>query len=107
MQNRAPLIIAIVLLLLPVLYVGSYCALVVPGGRMEPHVPRDGDFFPFHIVHYRTLPNHAASFFSPLEQFDRMVRPDAWPDHEDRARLYEQEWKAAVEKYRQGEGITP
>jgi hypothetical protein len=31
-QSRAPLIIAIVLLLLPVLYVGSYLALVVPEG---------------------------------------------------------------------------
>jgi hypothetical protein len=31
-QSRAPLIIAIALLLLPVLYVGSYLALVVPEG---------------------------------------------------------------------------
>jgi hypothetical protein len=30
-QSRASLIVAIVLLLLPVLYVGSYFALVVPG----------------------------------------------------------------------------
>ena len=32
-QSRAPLIVAIVLLLLPV-YFGSYLALVVPRGRM-------------------------------------------------------------------------
>jgi hypothetical protein len=34
-DSRAPLIVAIVLLLLPVLYVGSYFALVVPGGIPE------------------------------------------------------------------------
>jgi hypothetical protein len=34
-MNRTPLILAIVLLLLPVLYVGSYLALVKPGGQFH------------------------------------------------------------------------
>jgi hypothetical protein len=54
-ESRARLIVAIVLLLLPVLYVGSYLALVVPNGRMEAW--GDGGFHSnqFRMVHYRAL----------------------------------------------------
>jgi hypothetical protein len=73
--NRAPLILAIVLLLLPVLYVGSYFALVVPGGwiRSEP-----GFTGVFRRVYYRWGVDSAHKVFWPLEQIDRKVRPRAW-----------------------------
>jgi len=60
-RSRAPLIAAIVLLLLPILYGGSYLALVVPGAAMP----------------YRGV-EPARSFFWPLEQIDRKVRPAEW-----------------------------
>ncbi|QDU28522.1 hypothetical protein ETAA8_36240 [Anatilimnocola aggregata] len=81
MTNRAPLIVAIVLLLLPVLYVGSYLALVVPGGiprvgvsnvdgRMFRQISREHD--------YRIDSELASWLFWPLEQIDRKMRPEAW-----------------------------
>ena len=44
-KSVAPLIVAIVLLLLPVLYVGSYLALVVPGGIPERTANIDGVYW--------------------------------------------------------------
>ncbi|WP_425618350.1 hypothetical protein NA78x_002055 [Anatilimnocola sp. NA78] len=76
MTNRAPLIVAIVLLLLPVLYVGSYLALVAPEG-----VPLilDGKNFGGHGGSYRYNPDLLSEkAFYPLEQIDRKVRPGAW-----------------------------
>ncbi len=74
-QSRAPVILAIVLLLLPVLYVGSYFALVVPRGRVVWH----GSGTRMYLCNYR-IDNQklAAAFFWPLEQIDRKVRPGAW-----------------------------
>ncbi|WP_425616390.1 hypothetical protein NA78x_000036 [Anatilimnocola sp. NA78] len=73
-SNRAPLIVAIALLLLPVLYVGSYLAMVVPEGIIvdfyRSGVPQLGN--------YRLANNAAARVFYPLEQIDRKVRPGAW-----------------------------
>jgi CHASE2 domain-containing sensor protein len=43
-QSRAPLIVAVVLLLVSVLYVGSYLALVVPGGIVVTPVVPPGFF---------------------------------------------------------------
>jgi hypothetical protein len=60
----APVAIAIVLLL-PLLYVGSYLALVVPGGFTN-------------NSNYRWGGMVADYFFWPLEQIDRSVRPKAW-----------------------------
>jgi hypothetical protein len=70
-DSRAPLIVAIVLLLVPVLYVGSYLVLVVPS---SPPVTR------MCIIHtpYRFGYGYASLFFWPLEQIDRKARPDAW-----------------------------
>lgn len=73
-MNRTPLTIAIVLLLLPVLYVGGYLALVD-----YPNAVRD----PFSNAswsepRYRVRTHYAASFFWPLEQVDRAVRPKHW-----------------------------
>jgi hypothetical protein len=78
MTSRAPLILAIVLLLLPVLYVGSYFALVVPSGiprRMAG--PYGGTYISFN-EHYRFADTEAKFLFWPLEQIDRRMRPKAW-----------------------------
>ncbi|WP_254508203.1 hypothetical protein [Anatilimnocola floriformis] len=74
-ESRAPLIVAIVLLLLPVLYVGSYFALVVPGGT--PLAGSTGGGITF-IEHYRWQSEFCSRLFWPLEQIDRKVRPIAW-----------------------------
>jgi hypothetical protein len=67
MKRHATPIIAAVVLLLPVLYVGSYLALVNPGAAIR--VER---------VNYRAGAHHIAMIFWPLEHIDRMVRPGAW-----------------------------
>jgi hypothetical protein len=91
-------IIAAVLLLLPVLYVGSYLALVVPGGfDATPPIPRGTVAVPTTatelrrarfqtrsgvqqiVIHrYRLGGRRAEWFFWPLEQIDRLLRPGAW-----------------------------
>ena len=74
-QSRAPLIAAIVLLLLPMLYVGSYFALVVPKGLWG----SDG-----RVVYYRNVIELSpwrrvtTSIFWPLEQIDRKARWGTW-----------------------------
>lgn len=75
MTNRAPLVVAITLLLLPVLYVASYFALVTPGSAYIDQ--SDGNFTP---VCYRRGGRLALGFFWPLEQIDRGVRPAAWAE---------------------------
>jgi hypothetical protein len=76
-ESRAPLIIGIgiVLLLLPVLYVGSYLAIVVPGGRW---VEDRTDVSGIREQKYRFGDKIAEAVFWPLEQIDRKMRPDAW-----------------------------
>jgi hypothetical protein len=87
MPSRAPPITAIVLLLLPVLYVGSYLALVLPGPPSfsfsvsmtvswdsDPISPFDPD------PTYRLDSDWLPRFFWPLEQLDRRLRPQAWED---------------------------
>jgi len=84
MTNRAPLIAAITLLLLPLLYVGSYLALVKP-----PNVPPVTLFrintwgtypYPLQVQTspYRYGGRSAEIVFWPIEQLDRKWRPDAW-----------------------------
>ena len=75
-QSRAPLIIAVVLLLLPVLYVGSYLALVMPEGYFRTD-PRRAGVYDIR-VHYRWLDPRAGVAFWPLEQIDRKLRAWAW-----------------------------
>jgi hypothetical protein len=71
MKKHAAPIIAAVLLLLPVFYVGSYLALVKPmsiairGGVLK-------------SVNYRAGDELTSRFFWPLEQIDRKVRPGTW-----------------------------
>ena len=87
-ESRAPLIVAIVLLLLPVLYVGSYLALVLPGNIVvDPGgsihltlLDTNGLGVPVfgRRENYRFADSLCSVLFWPLEQIDRKVRPAAW-----------------------------
>jgi len=69
-------IVAAVLLLVPVLYVGSYLALVRPGSYPEFSVSISVTYE--HDLKYRCCGKWAATIFWPLEQMDRKLRPEAW-----------------------------
>jgi hypothetical protein len=74
MTKPTPLIVAIVLLLLPALYVGSYLALVTP-------VPSEGKVIQLgnhSLQKYRFGRHYAERFYWPLEQVDRRLRLNAW-----------------------------
>jgi hypothetical protein len=71
-RHAAP-IIAAILLLLPVLYVGSYFAQVMPWGTIDPPNSR-GEYIKRHYRYSQRL----ALLYWPLEQIDRKVRPGAW-----------------------------
>lgn len=90
-ESRAPLIIAIVLLLLPVLYVGSYLALVKPGYQTFQHgtghsssdsdetvIHSEAEYIDTTYPTYRLQSEWIGRIFWPLQQIDRKVRPDAW-----------------------------
>lgn len=70
MTKHAPLAVAIVLLVLPVLYLGNYFALVTPNTRLSSKGPE----------HYRLRGRMWSNVFWPLEQVDRKVRPDEWDE---------------------------
>jgi hypothetical protein len=77
--------IAAVLLLLLVLYAGSYLALVIPQGfnRLPNSLNNPTNMMAlinYPIDHYRWGGMGAAQFFYPLERIDRTVRPQAWKD---------------------------
>ena len=73
MKESRAIIIVVVLLLLPVLYVGSYLALVVPlmspGGVYE---------FRYPLVEGTDAHIWLSKFYYPLERIDLTVRPDSW-----------------------------
>jgi hypothetical protein len=75
MTNRIKPILAVVLLLLPVLYVGSYLALVTPGVYGPSYQTADGyrAFAP-----YRCHPRFCPQIFWPLELIDRQLRRGSW-----------------------------
>jgi hypothetical protein len=77
-RSAAP-IIAAVLLLVPVLYVGSHLALVVPQGRLvsRPTLPHESPYPPYN-TYYRVDGDWSRGVFWPLEQIDRLMRPGAW-----------------------------
>ena len=78
-MNRAPLIFAIVLLLLPVLYVGSYLALVTPDLRaVEDTSAAPKNRWRIVFTHYRFGRPWSERIYWPLEQIDRKVRPKVW-----------------------------
>jgi hypothetical protein len=77
MATRPAPIIAAVLLLLPVLYVGSYLALVTPAGTtVHPNDPKL-----YQVTYYRVGGSWASVGFWPLEQLDRRMRPRSWMIH--------------------------
>ena len=75
-RHAAP-IFAAILLLLPVLYLGSYFVVVDPAGN---HFC--GSFTDFsvkkYLGHYRYGGSWSERLYWPLEQVDRRVRPHAW-----------------------------
>jgi hypothetical protein len=75
MRRSAAPIIAAVILLLPVLYVGSYLALVVrrPMVMVSLTFPTQ-----YSADYYRVGGDYADTFFWPLEQIDRRLQPEAW-----------------------------
>ena len=81
-RSSAAPIFATILLLLPVLYIGSYLALVIPAGKLiRSNVAASLFASPqgiLRVSHYRIQPAFAARFYWPLEQIDRKVRPGAW-----------------------------
>jgi hypothetical protein len=86
-------IIAALLLIIPVLYVGSYFALVVPSG-INVFPPDDG--MPGgstsrigRTYYYRFEITWGERFFWPLHQLHRKIRPDDWQDIRVR-RFFEQ-----------------
>ena len=70
-------IFAAVLLLLPLLYVGSYLALVVPKGILLPTRVSAGSNS-WSVYSYRYGGAFSRVVFYPLEQIDRRVRGKAW-----------------------------
>lgn len=73
MKRHAAPIIAAVLLLLPVLYVGGYLALVQPEGAYV-DLPGGG----YYVSHYRIPGTFPGRFFWSLEWLDRRARPNSW-----------------------------
>jgi hypothetical protein len=71
-----PVLAAALLLLLPVLYVGSYAALVKPNATIH--------WWSNRADHYRWRPQTASRIYWPLEQVDRRLRPRAWEVRYDR-----------------------
>ncbi|WP_254512825.1 hypothetical protein [Anatilimnocola floriformis] len=75
-ESRAPLVIAVVLLLLPVLYVGSYCVALRSSSQMvglNALLPKGAspDYYRFGGVWSKRV-------YWPLEWVDRRLRPKAW-----------------------------
>jgi hypothetical protein len=63
------------MLLLPVLYVGSYFAMVVPGpGTLT--MTSSGECQD--LASYRFCSEYSRKLFWPLEQIDRKIRPVVW-----------------------------
>jgi hypothetical protein len=63
------------ILLLFLLYTGSYLALVVPEGQLRVHNQLSGVSS---LERYRWGGSGARVLYTPLEIIDRAVRPDAW-----------------------------
>ncbi len=89
MKRLAAPIISAILLLLPVLYVGSYLASVLPQGKVVSW-PVVGSSLPGHtasyFTHYRWGYELPTSIYWPLEQIDRRIHPDTWEEPPPRFR---------------------
>ena len=73
-SNWQPLLV-VLLLLLPLLYLGSYLALVTPAETITSGTSSD---FSFECSNYRFAHQYGQYFYSPLEQIDRTLRPKKW-----------------------------
>lgn len=72
-------IIAAGLLLLPVLYVLSYFAIVVPGGEFDVTLMNGNKIVAVRpSASVRIGGDWSRTFFWPVEQVDRKLRPKAW-----------------------------
>jgi hypothetical protein len=77
-SGNAAWIVAAVLLVLPVVYVGSYLALVEPHSHLV-FVRRSAvKQTPRNVSNYRYGDDVSEVVFWPLEQLDRRIRPKAW-----------------------------
>ncbi len=76
MKKHAAPIVAAILLVLPVLSVGSYLALVVPKGRLVWPGPGCSPY----ECHYRFDSEILLALYWPLEQIDRKLRNWEPPD---------------------------
>ena len=74
MKRHAAPIIAAILLLLPVLYVGSYFALLRGAGSLS--MTSSGACE--RKSEYRIAGDACRTVFWPLERMDRKMRPEAW-----------------------------
>ncbi|WP_425615808.1 hypothetical protein NA78x_005739 [Anatilimnocola sp. NA78] len=72
-DSRAPLIVAVVLLTLPALYVGSYFALL----SESPELRMTSSGSCAHVGKYRVAEPWCQCVFWPLEELDRKLRPTA------------------------------
>ncbi len=79
MNARAPFCVAVLLLMLPLLYVVSYLALVRPDGIVD-EVLIDGEYFMdiSTMRHYLIIGDIGHQIYWPLEHLDREIRPNAW-----------------------------
>ena len=79
MPSRVPLVVAILaLLLVPVLYVGSYFALLIPTHLI--FSPSPGPARMLVTAHYRYGGQSTERLYWPLEQIDRRARPGMWSE---------------------------
>jgi len=77
----APILAAVLLLLVATVYVGSYLAIVSPQARIAVYNgPTPAHHFPY-LTHYRFGDAWAPLVFWPLEQVDRRLRAKAWIDN--------------------------
>ena len=79
--SHAVLFIGLVLLILAMLYVGSYFALVLPDGRSVGIYRSRADYeLNWTWSNYRFGYPHTDRFYWPLEYLDRRMRPGTWGD---------------------------
>jgi hypothetical protein len=76
-RNAAP-ILAATLLLLPVVYVGSYFAVVMPGCEYEVTIRENERIVKTYPPGSYRIGDWAKQLYWPLEQIDRKLRPHAW-----------------------------
>jgi hypothetical protein len=76
-QSRAPLIASIVLLVLPVLYAGSYLALIRPEPAVTATSMMSGQR-ETRVSNYKIGGGRLDWFFWPIEETDRQIRPGVW-----------------------------